>query len=79
MTALTGLTAFAVIHPDGSFAERLEKAISRSSNGDSHQPKLINHQPAPHSAEELKPAPTPTPRPKPNQFVAGRLMRRRIK
>ena len=50
------LAVAAVIHPDGSFAERLEKAIERSASNN-QPPKLIEAQPAiEHSANELTPA-----------------------
>jgi hypothetical protein len=60
------LAVAAVIHPDGSFAERLERAITRSQS----PPKLIEHQPSvepplQQSASELG----PTPKPKPNNFI----------
>jgi hypothetical protein len=64
------LAVAAVIHHDGSFADRLEKAISRSQS----PPKLIEQRPPvqldqklQHSASELGPA--PKPKPKPNNFI----------
>jgi hypothetical protein len=61
------LAVAAILHPDGSFAERLEKAISRS-----QQPmKVINHQPElnqtpVHPPEELSQRPRP---PKVKAFI----------
>ena len=47
------LAVAAVVHADGSFADRLERAISRSQN-----PKLIEAKPVEHSPAELRPEPT---------------------
>jgi hypothetical protein len=54
--------ATAIVHADGSFAERLERAISRSQS-----PKLIEHQPLDH--KPVHPASELGPKPKPNSFI----------
>jgi len=61
--------AMAVVHADGSFAERLERCIERSQNGGSlRQVKTIEAAPVEHSASELRPTATPAPRPEPQPF-----------
>ena len=61
------LLAAAIMHPNGSFAERLEKAISRSQAPPKCiEPKVIDHQPQiEHDRSELG----PTPRKRPNSFI----------
>ena len=60
------LAVAAILHPDGSFAERLEKAISRSQAPTKLiEAKAIDVRSIEHDRSELG----PKPRPKPNNFI----------
>ena len=51
------LAVAAVIHHEGDFADRLQRAIERS-NGGGRLPKVIEAQPATHPSSELSPSRT---------------------
>ena len=59
--------AMAVVHADGSFAERLERAISRSQS----QPKLLPPKVIEHAPSELGPKPRSA-----RSFIPSKSIRR---